>query len=140
MKAFTQEQVEAAKQELRSVFGDRINDISHVGSTYISGSGNDLDIVVWVEPEYGKVGWGAADDCELLRNAGYHSTGHDSGEADDFMTFRKGDVNVMLTHDREFIVGFAQAAEVCKYVNAMLFREHGHGLEKVHRIMNAESA
>jgi len=149
MRVFSQEEIDEAKSEVRAMFGDEVCEVSQVGSTYISGAGEDLDLVVRLR-ERGFKGWDLLDAIEghgaILDQHGYISTGQDSGNEDDFATYRKGDVNLMVTYDVGFIAQFEQAAEVCKYVHGLLFKTHGHGLDKVHRIkihriiMNEEEA
>ena len=120
--------------------------VSLVGSMYIHGEGKDYDYVVCVP------GREVAREA-LVDDLGFTATGDGSGEDDEFWTFRKGEINVMLTEDTQFRSDFERAAEVCKYV-AGLFPElevdgtpfRGDGLTKAHRIkihriiMNGEEA
>lgn len=112
-----------------------------VGTMYTHGEGNDFDYVVLV-PDVSKAWY----HYEI---AGYKKTGADSGEEDDFYTFRKADVNIMLTADLDFFLNFGRAAEVTKYVNSLL--TGGHPLDRgqltkeerirIHRIiMNGETS
>lgn len=141
---FTPEQIAAAKLDVIACLGQRVViDIAHVGSTYISGEGSDLDLVVYIRAQVIR----QSDAVFELYEWGYIKTGHGSGEDDEFTTLRKGDVNLMVTSDRDFMVGFEQAAEVCKYVTQELAPFFPHGVLtkaqriKIHRIlMNGEEA
>jgi hypothetical protein len=127
----------AALPWMNVVLGDP--DVSLVGTMYTHGEGNDYDYVVLVHDVVrAKV---------ELESAGYTQTGEDEYEDDEFTTFRKGVVNIMLTQNEEFFKQFKVAAEVTKYVQSILpdfapgvalTREHH---VKIHRIiMNWEEA
>jgi hypothetical protein len=107
-----------------------VREIAHVGSTYINSmQGNDIDIVARVSDS--QEAW-----CNL-KDDDWRDTGGGSGHEDDFNTYRKGDVNLMITESEEFITGFELAAEVCK---ALRLSEKWQRIA-VHRvIMNEETA
>lgn len=109
----------------------------HVGSSYIAGRGKDLDLVLWVmDLDFNK-----ARECVYA--AGFEYTGQDSGTEDDFDTYQRGDVNLMLARTHEWAQEFATAAEVCKYLHntGALRIDDKEGRIKIHRIiMNGEDA
>lgn len=103
---FTPQQVAEAIADIESALGGYFIEAQQVGSSYILGKGQDLDIVVRVSS--------MLHAADKFRAADYIYTGADSGEEDDFYTLRKGDVNVMYTSHEDFIDNFVKAAEVCK--------------------------
>ena len=115
--------------------------VTLVGTMFTHGEGNDYDYVVKVPDAKG--------DSPVFDDAGFTTTGDPSGTEDDFITFRKGDINIMLTDSASFALDFKRAAEVCKYVQGLLTRDHPldrGSLTKeerirIHRIiMNGEKA
>jgi hypothetical protein len=116
-----------------------------VGTMYTHGEGDDFDYVVYIP----------GDTADFLRAElalmamGYTATGKDSGDEDEFNTYRRGDVNIMLTNSPQFLADFLVAAEVVKYVVGMMCErtEVGERLPvtkeqriKLHRlIMNGET-
>lgn len=80
-----------------------------VGSTYIMGQGKDIDMLFKVES--------LSEASEFLRRKGWdaESEAYELSNQQ-FMSFRAGNVNVLVTHDDEFFGGFLGAAEVCKYL------------------------
>jgi GrpB-like predicted nucleotidyltransferase (UPF0157 family) len=133
MKTFSKADVLAARKELAAVLRiDAGLDTYHVGSTYISGGmGNDLDLVA-------VVGLCGTTEHAALKDAGYTDTHNDGYEEDGFRTFRNGDLNVMLTHNREWARAFAQSAEVCKVLGGPLDKVTRVAIHRV--IMNRETA
>lgn len=132
---FDQHILDAAREELVQLFPGicPTGDFAHVGSSYICGEGEDIDIVMYLPKG---TAW-----LVPVTSIGYQFTGRCSGEEDEFQTFRKGPINLMVTDSREFIRDFANAAEVCKY----LHKEYGFGDKqtriRIHRIlMNGEDA
>lgn len=117
-----------------------------VGTMFTHGEGNDYDYVVFVP--------NANDDKAEFDDHGYKATDDPSGEEDQFATFRRDDVNIMLTEDPEFFKSFKMAAEVTKYVNGLLLSADPSDLRdgllaglnkeqriRIHRIiMNGEKA
>lgn len=100
-----------------------------VGSVYILGEGNDLDVLVRAED--------ANDAMDRLETEGYRPTGNPSGEEDDFLTLRKGHINVIVTQSQEFFDNFLEAAEVCKLLKLTSKQDR----IAVHRVlMDGESA
>lgn len=107
-------------------------DVALVGTMYTHGEGNDYDYVVLVP----NVARAQAD----FNESGYRYTGAESGDEDEFHTFRKGDVNIMLTESLSFFTNFKVAAEVCKYVQKLTPLDKA-GRIAIHRIiMNEEEA
>lgn len=132
-KVFTETQVDDAVSDISAALNEMFDNCAHVGSSYIVGEGADLDLVVLVTP-------GDLDEaCAKLEDHAYtFTTSKDcSGAEDEFRTFRKGDVNVMLSDDEKWYYAFKQAAEVCR---ALQLREKWQRIA-VHRvIMNNEDA
>lgn len=104
-------------------------DVHLVGSTYALGEGKDIDVVALVPDK--------VDAQEVIEKAGYQHTGHDSGEEDNFTTFRKGDVNLMLTESKKFQDDFLTSTEVVKYLN-LTNRDERVGVHRI--IMNGLTA
>lgn len=139
---FSPEQIADSKLGVVAAIGrDWVVEIAQVGSTYISGEGNDLDLVVLCSC----VGRTSGEILSDLAEHGYRDTGDSSGVDDEFITFRKADVNLMVTFDPSFMAEFQVACEVCKYVHKLF----GMGAAKmakedrikIHRIiMNGEGA
>lgn len=132
-KVFTETQVDDAASDISAALNEMFVRCDHVGSSYIVGEGADLDLVVLVTPGY------LDEACIKLRDAGYAFTGAEdcSGAEDEFRTFRKGDVNVMLSDEDKWYDAFLTAAEVCK---ALQLREKWQRIA-VHRvIMDNEDA
>lgn len=109
--------------------------ISHVGSSYTHGAGEDIDFMVFV-------GGDREEAKRVLDEADYKYTGVDcSGSEDEFDTFRNGVVNVILTDDMQFFSDMCACSEIVKYLVSS-----GHVIDKparikIHRIlMNGESA
>lgn len=79
---------------------------SLVGSTYILGEGNDVDIM-WLVSDY-------QEATRLLIKDGYE---YDKDYEDDrFASLRKGEVNVIVTAEGLRYRNTLIAAEVCKYL------------------------
>lgn len=120
--------------------------VTLVGTMHTHGAGNDYDYLVQV-PD-------AQDDTVNFADDGFTATGEPSGTEDDFITFRKGDINIMLTDSPSFALEFKRAAEVTKYVNGLLLSADPSDLRdgllaglnkeqriRIHRIiMNGEKA
>lgn len=119
-------------------------EVALVGTMFTHDEGNDYDYVVLV-PDVARA---EAD----FKESGYRYTGAESGDEDEFHTFRKGDVNIMLTESLSFFTQFKVAAQVTRYVQNLLGRfeadtPSGHAelskeqRVKIHRIiMNEEEA
>lgn len=110
-------------------------EVTLVGTMFINGEGNDYDYVVY-EPEDRPAG----PMIEDLMGHGFTRTSPESYNDSQFLTMRKGDVNLMLTRDPEFHKGFVAAARVCKYMQDGGFVELNREQRvKIHRIiMNGE--
>lgn len=94
-----------------------------VGSAYILGEGKDVDYLVLVGSMSAAI--------DLLAKAGYVLEGAESYDTSTFSSLRKDGLNVLITQSFAFFEGFAQAAEVCKYLG-LKDREQR---VKVHRIL-----
>lgn len=93
-------------------------DVALVGTMYTHGEGNDYDYVVLVP----NVARATVD----FNESGYRYTGAESGDEDEFHTFRRGDVNIMLTDSLSFFTQFKVAAEVTKYTQRLLAEVQNH--------------
>jgi len=78
-----------------------------VGSTYILGSGNDLDYLFLVD---------SLADSSFLRNRGYTLEAEQYDNTNKFLSWRNGNTNVLVTPCIDFFIDFLSAAEVCKYL------------------------
>lgn len=77
-----------------------------VGSTYILGEGNDIDIM-WLVSDY-------TEATRLLIKEGYV---YDKDYEDDrFASLRKDDVNIIVTAETDRYNNTLVACEVCKYL------------------------
>lgn len=126
---FTTNDVATATMELQQALPGAV--IHWVGSSYIQGEGQDLDLVMLTP-----TGFGGPEVMSL----GYSWTGVDSGEEDEFKTYRKGHVNLITTDDPDFLEQFKRSAEVCRF----LYESYGLGDKTlriaIHRlIMNGEN-
>lgn len=120
--------------EIDEAFGvESVEEIALVGTQFISGEGQDIDFVVLVDKAMQAR---APSDSGWLNTSGVSG----SGTEDLFETYRKGDVNLIVTEDAEFITQFKQAAEISKYVNSFYKLDKSQRI-KLHRIiMNGETA
>lgn len=100
--------IKAANESVKHALGPYYKTSDLVGSLYIIGEGNDIDIIALVSDK-------TEARCAARVN-GFRYTGEDSGEEDDFDTFRKGDINLMITENSEFHANFLQASEVCRFL------------------------
>lgn len=90
-----------------------------VGSTYINGQGKDTDVLV--------IGL----TREQVLGAGYEPDGEDGYDASGtFQSYRKGDVNLILSEDHDDFCRFIQAAELCRVIT----RITGHKINKDLRV------
>lgn len=82
-------------------------DLALFGSTYITGSGNDIDYLVLVED--------AAVVIDDLLDDGW---GPDGGvyNSSEFTSLRKGEVNLVITDDASYYTASLAAARICKYL------------------------
>lgn len=96
-----------------------------VGSQYILGTGADTDMLWHVTSK---------DEAALyLSEHGYHrdcAAAYDK-EGTEFYSFRKADINVIVTSDGGWFLDFLTAAKVCKYLK-LTDKEQRKG---VHRIV-----
>lgn len=105
---FDKQQYAEAKQTLQNALRHDMKDAELVGTLYTIGEGNDMDICVLVRD---------VDDATIsLEEHSYEQTGLAGYDDDEFTTFRKGEVNVMLTDNKEWFAKFLTAAEVCRYL------------------------
>ncbi len=83
-----------------------------VGSTYIYGHGEDLDLLVLVRTPVG---------MSSLVNSWYHpdfkygGSGPKSG--DNWCSWKRGTLNLLLTDDEDLYDRWLMAAEVCRYLH-----------------------
>lgn len=115
---FTDEQIDQYKDEVSKVLRESDSpiietEIDVVGSIAIVGEGLDLDLLVYTAGSIPQA-------KELLLAAGYErSTGVSVTNPDapgKFASYRKDDVNVLLTDDEDYQIGFLRAVEVCRYL------------------------
>lgn len=137
----------AAEQELRDAFvkvqgtAPILALTAPVGSAYMFGIGTDLDISLHVNP----LRLDKDEVRTVLEAAGYKYTGNQDqygGVSEDtFMTYRKGDVNVIYSDDAEFHYNMMNCSEVVKYLNTQGMKLNKEQRVKLFRIvMNEESA
>lgn len=115
---FTLEQINQHKDEVSKVLRESDSplfetEIDVVGSIAIAGEGSDLDLLVYTLGSLPRA-------KELLLAAGYERSmgvSHTHTAAPEkFASYRKGDVNVLLTYDEEYQMGFLRAVEASKYI------------------------
>jgi hypothetical protein len=129
---FTHSEVKIALSHVEIAVGTSFVESAHVGSSYISGKGMDLDLVVQVKD--------LDHAAEMLESSGYKPSSGDNDYASEFCCFRSGKVNVMITEYNDLLEKFKAAAEVCK---ALQLLDIGNKLIRiaVHRVlMDHESA
>ena len=110
---------------VRKASGDlflRAKRIELVGSTYIYGQGNDIDILVLLDSN----GVGVDE----LRLPGWVYGGSTPKSGDGWCSWKQGDINLLVTEDQTYFNSWVTAAEVCKY----LFLKRGVVLDKPDRI------
>ena len=98
--------------------------IELVGSTYIYGQGNDIDILVLLNtaaPTYTSI--------ETLVLPGWVYGGSTPKSGDGWCSWKQGDINLLVTDDETYFNAWVTAAEVCKYIAL-----RGVKLEKPDRI------
>ena len=100
----------------------RAKRIELVGSTYIYGGGNDIDILVLLDNTGGSV--------DELRLPGWEYGGSTPKSGDGWCSWKQGDINLLVTADQTYFNDWVTASEVCKY----LFLKRGIVLEKPDRI------
>jgi len=96
--------------------------IGLVGSTYIYGGGNDIDILVLLDSTGGSI--------EELRLPSWEYGGSTPKSGDKWCSWKQGDINLLVTEDQTYFNAWVTAAEVCKY----LFLKRGVVLDKPDRI------
>lgn len=107
---FSSSDVGMIERELAYVLGEKFISAEHVGSSYVLGSGMDLDMVVHVRD--------MASSMNVLDLAGYACNSKDYADStDNFKCFRNGLVNVMLVTDQKWYDNFLLSSEVCKAMN-----------------------
>lgn len=105
---FDKQQYDAALAALSTALELDMEGAELVGTLYTLGEGNDMDICVLVRD---------VDDAVVsLEEHGYEQTGRAGYADDEFTTFRKGHVNLLLSEDKEWFNKFLTAAEVCRYL------------------------
>lgn len=80
-----------------------------VGSTYICGAGEDLDVLVRVDDL----------NCAIELLPDYDREGEDGEypEDDHWVSLRKDNLNLLLTDSHDLYMKWLTAAEVCKYLH-----------------------
>lgn len=79
-----------------------------VGSSYILGSGEDIDCLLLVS--------NLQSATESAQLCGYEKEGGESYDTSTFYSLRKGDLNILLTEDLSFYSGFKASADVCRFL------------------------
>lgn len=80
-----------------------------VGSTFIKGEGNDIDILVQVKD---------LDKAESVAiQAGYRKDGGSCCEFETWSSLKLGKVNLLLCHDPEYYDRWVMAAEACQFLH-----------------------
>lgn len=87
---------------------DVILNYAHVGSTYTLGHGRDVDFAVLVDGALSK------QVPEWLPDGDWELEGSDAYEGDKFVSFRRGNVNIIVMVDSEVYAKYKTAMEVCK--------------------------
>ena len=118
MKAMLEKIVRDASEDLFL----RAKRIELVGSTYIYGGGNDIDILVLLDNTDGSV--------DELRLPGWEYGGSTPKSGDKWCSWKRWDINLLVTADQTYFNDWITAAEVCKY----LFLKRGIVLDKPDRI------
>ena len=82
-----------------------------VGSMYIVGEGQDIDVLVLVQVL-------GNNDIQALEIEGWEYGGSIPGEGcgDNWISLKKKDINLLVTSDKEYYDKWITAAEVCKYL------------------------
>jgi hypothetical protein len=120
MKAVLETIVREASEEL-FLHAKRIE---LVGSTYIHGQGNDIDILVLLDS--------AAPTCLSVASLilpGWIYGGSTPKSGDGWCSWKQGDINLLVTADQTYFNAWVTAAEVCRYLAL-----RGVKLEKPDRI------
>ena len=99
--------------------------IELVGSTYIYGGGNDIDILVLLDRAIP-----LCPDVDALRLPGWEYGGSTPKSGDKWCSWKQGIINILVTADQTYFNDWVTAAEVCKY----LFLKRGIVLDKPERI------
>lgn len=93
-KKFTRTDGLRAKLDFTNEFDVRFSDVRSVGSCYITNEGNDTDLLAHgVKPE-------ALTQAGFIPDVDYYMDG-------DFTSYRRGDINVILTQSREYFISEA---------------------------------
>lgn len=80
-----------------------------VGSTYILGIGNDIDLLFKVSD--------LSEAASFLHRKGWDSQTEEYDKDNQFMSFKGPDkINILITTEDAFFVDFCRAAEVCRYL------------------------
>jgi hypothetical protein len=94
-----------------------------VGSTYALGQGNDVDYLFLVKD--------MSVACEFLNRKRWALDSKVYKEMPQFLSFKAGRMNALITEDAHFFSDFIMAAEVCK----VLRLEKREDRVKVHQIL-----
>lgn len=120
-------ELELAVKTVQTLLAEAAERVEPFGSTYITGEGADLDVLVYP--------FSVGKTLTRLTEFGAEP---DTGEVYDdakFFSFRKGRLNVVVCASFEYFEGSWRGAKICKYLNAA-----GHTLSKSERIRTHEIA
>lgn len=93
-------------------------DVLPVGSMVINGAGNDYDYCLLLP----------SADVESLAHLvdfGFEQTTTEGYNEDKFTTFRKDEINLIVTSDEDLFRTFGRATRVCKFVAELLDKASG---------------
>jgi len=116
------------------LIGRQILEFQMVGSTYTLGKGRDIDFAVLVDNQFyfqEKPEWLVG---EWVRE------GADVYEGNVFASYRQGDINIIVMHDRDIYQKFLTAMEVCKVLKLQTRKQRVLVCRIVRDGMTAEQA
>ncbi len=116
------------------LMGGKIQEYQMVGSTYTLGKGRDVDFAVLVDNQFHfqeQPDWLVGD---------WVREGADVYEGNVFTSYRQGDINIIVMHDRDTYQKFLTAMEVCKMLKLQKRRERVLVCRIVRDGMSAEQA
>lgn len=123
------------ESHLRHLFiGGQILEYRMVGSVYTLGKGRDIDFAVLVNNQFY-----LQEQPEWLVGE-WVREGADVYEGDSFASYRRGDINIIVMHDRDFYQKFLTAMEVCKVLKLQTRKQRVLVCRIVRDGMTAEQA
>jgi hypothetical protein len=90
-----------------------------VGSCYINGEGKDVDIII-LPADAGRI-------TQVLRELDFAEDDGEQYNNDNFASFKKGDVNILVAFSFDYYNSFIRACEVCRLIS-------NGALPKAHRV------